>query len=234
MTYDAQELARLIESSNSGSGAGAAPWPSDGGAYEASLIQDPSEEYWDDDDGSWSQCSLGPYLLPGLAKVTVESSRKLDIKPVPGSDGGHMTDKGYEGAKVTIEVVMWLKMHRDWLLDLLPNIHPRKPGKKRDAWDITHPGANIHGVRSVMVQRIKGPVVGSIHGTKELTIECVEWMPAPKSKSSVTATPKASTASGPPVSDDWYFTPRTVTLPTSGGPPVGSQRPVPNQTLLKP
>lgn len=234
MTYDAQELVRLIDTSSAGKQAKLDPWPTDGGEYAENFIEDLEEAPWDDDAFAWGRCTLGPYLLPGLAKVVPSSGRKLDIKPIPGSDGGNTTDKGYEGGRVTIDLVMWLKAHRDALLEIIPNIHPRKAGKKRDAYDITHPSASIHGIRSVMVEKIKGPVEGSIPGTKELTIECVEWMPTPKAARSVTATPKAATAAGPPPADDWYFTQRTVTQPTSGGTALYSSRQVPNQTMLKP
>jgi hypothetical protein len=206
-----------------------------GGSYEEqSFVEDLEDAPWTDDAFAWGVCSLGQYKLPGLAKVKPESSRKIDVKAVPGSDGGSITDKGYEGAKVTIELVMWLKSHREALATIIPAISPRKAGKKREAFDIVHPAAALHGIRSVMIQSIKGPIVGSIEGTKELTIECLEWMPQPKKNTSVTATPKSSAVAGPPVSDDWNFTSRTKTLPTSGGAPVYTNVPPPNQTMSKP
>lgn len=211
------------------------PWPSDGGEYETVLTADPDAEYWDDDDDLWSVCRLGPHILPGLAQLKVESGRKLDVKPIPGSDGGKTTDKGYEGGKVTIELVMWLKSHRDTLLRILPLIHPRKAGKKRDAYDILHPAASYHGLRSVMIHKIKGPEIGSVHGTKTLTIECVEWMPAPKStSSSVTATPKKSFSSGETQDEERSQGYSSTGGTSSGGMSIGRGVIQPNQSMSKP
>ena len=164
------------------------PWPPDGGPAPSETGELTDVEYWDSDAWQWDSCQLGDMILPGHVTVTGDVSRKLDVKSAPGSDGARITDKGYEPAKITIKCVMWLAGHKTQLQAALKYLHPRKKGKTRDAYAISHAATELMGIKSVYIEKISLPVPGSIKGTKEITFTCVEW--TQDSKTNVTSSPK--------------------------------------------
>lgn len=166
-----------------------------------------TENPWND-DWYWDACYLGSYRLPGIATVDVSLGRKLDVKSAPGSDGATITDKGYEPAKVKIRCVMWTEQHKWDLTTILTALHPKHANTKQ-ALDISHASTAMLGIRSVYIQTISGPKLGSAKGTKEIEFSCVEWMKPQKSSS--TAIARSNKTTTPATSVD-YFTPRTGTF----------------------
>ena len=182
------------------------PWPPDGGTPPTENGWLTDVEYWEGDEYEWDTCQLGDIILPGHASVSVSVSRKLDVKSAPGSDGATITDKGYDPARITIKLVMWLAGHKDQLKKALVYLHPRKKGKTRTAFEIHHAATNILGIKKVYVEKISGLAPGSIVGTKEITLQCVEWTAQSDQKKNVTTTPQK--AVGNTNTDNDYFSPR--------------------------
>jgi hypothetical protein len=177
------------------------PWPPYSGDAPAAVDPDAAlassavSELWNDDWYQWDLCRLGPYLLPGLARVKPSTGRKIDMTSPPGSDGGNLTDKGYEGGTIEIELTMWLKEHRDQIMQILPALEPKQKTKDKKPWDIAHASTAMRQIKSVYIRKIDGPVLGSIKGTKVITFHCVEWFPpVKKSTASKTTKPTKSSA----------------------------------------
>ena len=183
------------------------PWPPDGGDAPTESTIFGEADYWAGDEWQWDSCQLGDMILPGHVTVTGDVSRKLDVKSAPGSDGAKITDKGYEPAKIAIKCVMWLAAHKDQLKAVLKYLHPRKKGKTRDAYAISHAATELMGIKSVYIEKISLPVSGSIKGTKEITFTCVEWTQQAKTTNSVTSTPKKAVSNTK--TDGDYFTANT-------------------------
>jgi hypothetical protein len=166
------------------------PWAIDDAFLEQEVPNQAISPFWEDAE-DWNTCNLGGFKLPGLVDVTCTLGRKLDIKSPPGSDGGTITDKGYELAKIKIKCTMWLQEHKQELRFILKALHPRASTLKK-AFGISYPSTELLGIRSVYIQTITGPNIGKIPGTKEIEFTCVEW--AKPTKVNKTATvPSAQT-----------------------------------------
>lgn len=125
---------------------------------------------------------LGGDTWPGLAVVECDVSRAVDSQKRKGDDGANLVDQGYEPAKVKIVITGWLDEQQSELERLLPRIHPRRKGGIRTPLDIWHPTTQLVGVRQIYVTRV-GPWTfgtGAQFGSWTMSIEAVEWFPAPK------------------------------------------------------
>ena len=132
--------------------------------------------------------------IPGVCKVDVSSSIKLDKKQAAGRQFATITTEGYVPCDVVIEVLLispgdWLA----WQTDIAPIGRPQ-PGsafsKNPKVMTIIHPATQAADIEGVTWENVHGPKMGHLPGTREYTIECVQWTPANQSKASVTETPK--------------------------------------------
>lgn len=150
--------------------------------------------WWADGSLLWDTLLLGGEVMPGIAAVTCEVERKLDIQPVKGGDGATIQDQGYVPGPVGIALKIWLPEQWTELQRLMPRIHPRAPGGVRSPLEIIHPAANVLGVHTVYVHKIAAPVVDRARAAV-VAIQAVQWFPAPK-PAKATKKPKASPKGG--------------------------------------
>jgi hypothetical protein len=148
-----------------------------------------------DSDLLWDTLILGGDVWPGIPTVESETSRAVDAQKKAGDDGANLVDQGYEPAKVKITIRIWLREQWEQLQTLLAKVHPRNKGGVRTPVDIAHPETQLKGVRQVYVQHIGAAVPGrgAETGTLTLSIDCIEWFPAPKPAKSNTKKSKSST-----------------------------------------
>lgn len=131
--------------------------------------------FWYDEPGAWDTCALGVFVLPGRARVTVSRTKPIDIRKAPGQYGATLIIMGSEPAQVSITLTMWSAEQWAAAVSILGAIE--LPNPKPQAYAITHPVPNSRGVNGVVVQTIAGPNVGSIVGTVEYTLSCLESLP---------------------------------------------------------
>jgi hypothetical protein len=146
-----------------------------------------------DSDLLWDTLILGGEVWPGLPTVESTSSRSVDAQKKKGDDGASLVDQGYEPAKVKITIRVWLREQWEELQRLLATIHPRKKGGIRTPVDIMHPETQLKGVRQIYFTTIgtATPGRGAEHGSMTITLDAIEWFPAPKPAKPI---PKASKA----------------------------------------
>lgn len=142
----------------------------------------PRQPYWlgdTEEEHRWDFCYLDNQLCPGISKVTVEKSRDVDVQKPPGSDGANLSDKGYNPAKVTVE--LWIYTREQWEAwqDLREKIDPQRAGGLRTPISISHPEPNGLGIDTVYVQSLSGAPPSAAHGKIE-RIECIQWFKAPE------------------------------------------------------
>ena len=147
-------------------------WDSPRGAY-FQLVPDLGQ-------GSlWDTCTLGGRQLPGIVRCEGEPGRKWDVKTGPGTDGATITDQGFEPAKPTITVTIWTPAQWLELQDILAALVPR-PGKSATksppAVPITHPALNAVGIDKVLILSVASLKPGSVRGTMEQSIKCIQWL----------------------------------------------------------
>lgn len=135
-----------------------------------------------DSDLLWDTLIIAGEVWPGLPTVESEPSRAIDVQKKRGDDGANLVDQGYEPAKVKITIRIWLKDQWQELQRLLATVHPRKKGGVRTPVDILHPETQLKGVRQIYISKIGAAVPGrgAEHGSLTLTLEALEWFPAPK------------------------------------------------------
>ncbi len=135
--------------------------------------------WWHDRTFLWETLILGGEVIPGLAAVDTEVERKLDIQPIKGGDGATIADEGYVPAPVQIAIKLWLaEQWRVWQF-VLPVIHPRQQGGVRSPLEIQHPATDALGIETIYIRKISSPR-GEGGGVRIITIDAVQWFPAPK------------------------------------------------------
>lgn len=135
--------------------------------------------YWlDSTDDAWDTLRLGGFTFPGIVEVDGDVSRDIEQKKAKGQDNPTITDNGYNAAKVKIVLRIYSQTQWTELQSLVPEIHPRRKGGIRNPVELIHPAPNLLGVSSVYVTAIGFPKIDS---DKQLvmTIEAIEWIPAP-------------------------------------------------------
>ena len=185
-------------------------------------------------DEPWDVVRLLGNPLPGICRVTVESSRRVQHRKSDGTDGATPTFRGLNPAKVNIEVDIWTPAQHDiWNNEVVPRIWPLagKDITKLGALDIVHPATQGLGIKSVIVESLTDPRPGSVHGAKTIRLSCVQYVPHPKGKKSAVKTvdgslnvavkepfqqntPSVNVASAPPSATD--SGPTAQSLPQTG------------------
>ncbi len=147
--------------------------------------------FWDDSDYTWDTVVLGGAVFPGLATVGGDKERKVDIKGAKGSDGCTLTDNGYDGAKVTIEIRIHTREQWDLWQLIFPLIDPRSTSTVRNAFALQAPAPNAIGITKVYIKKIGVPELKA--GVLAIKLDAVEWFPAPKKVPAKTASPTGIT-----------------------------------------
>jgi hypothetical protein len=134
----------------------------------------------------WNRCELGGLELPGLAKVDIDLSEKLDVKKPQGGHGATITRDGYEPAKVSITLRMWEPAQFDEFQAIVPLLRPRVGGGRSPApLAILHPKADLWGVKAVVLERISDRN-GDRGDLYDVSFECIEHFPPPKTTATKT------------------------------------------------
>lgn len=169
----------------------------------------------------WERVELGGFRLPGVARISGGLGRKLDVKNGSG-DGATITDTGYDPARFSIELRMWMEYHLTaWEQVVAQLLKPRgtRPGRRPEPLDIRHPALNVHGIKSAFLERV-GILEPAEHGIWTTTLQFLEFMPS-----------KAATASTPTSSKDSLTKRNTSFTPTD---PFAGNDPSRNGTALEP
>lgn len=151
----------------------------------------PAAPFWQDDYDSWDRVSIAGQLMPGLAMVTGDISRKLDVKSVRGRDGARVKDGGYQPGKISIEIRINTREDFDALQPRLDAINPRQRGTARTPVDIAHPSLVLLGISSVYIEKIGAPKLDK--DTLTVKIDALEWTPQPRRTARAGATAGAAT-----------------------------------------
>jgi len=144
-----------------------------------------------DDTLLWDTLIIGGEVWPGVPTVTVEATRAVDLQKKKGDDGANLVDQGYEPAKVTLTLRLWMQDQWDELQRLLPTVHPRRKGGIRTPVDIVHPATQLVGVRQIYITKIGSPTADK--GVLTIVLDAVEWFPQPKPAKAKTKKSKAAT-----------------------------------------
>lgn len=169
---------------------------------------------------------LGAVTLPGIIKVDADRSNKFDVKSAPGVSGATITWQGYEPAKVTITIKMWLEEHLEGCAKLLKLIEPKASKGLPSAWKVFHPALQLRNIQEVLVESIKGPNPSDKPGVWEIELSAIEWRK--EFKAPPQTTKPSGRLTGETVFDDQlkkagYQT----TAPTAPTPPSKSPPPKP-------
>lgn len=131
-------------------------------------------------DGSWDRCILGGEPLPGIVRVTVDTSRDVQAVASPGTDAVALKDQGFRGAVVSIQWELWIERGDIGLLQraaaILAKLSPRRPGGVGEPVTIVHPATALAGVSSIYAASYSIPPVTG--GKLIIPIKALEWFPA--------------------------------------------------------
>jgi len=185
------------------------------------------QPFWDDDaapswvvfnapglGSQWDTAWLAGKQLPGVVSVKGKTSRKIDIKNSPGSDGATITALGYEPAEMDITLRMWTPAQFVAWQAMLPDIQPKMGKPPAAPLDLAHPGANSYGIKAVIIKNVSIPDVDDKQ-IATVTITCIQWLTAKK-----VGTQTAKTAKGPDLTQVPLVAP--VQPPTLPAPPSGT------------
>lgn len=165
------------------------------------------------DESPWNSVYISaplaqPYT-PGLVEVTVDKSRKADVKEIAGADGASVTYSGISPSRVEFRITIWTPdqfeaLKRLWAI-LFPA--PQKEIKqtttpngqqqavtiqKVQPYDMSHPMLNIHKIKSLVMLSASGPDPGNIPRSRVFTMRAIEFIQVTKDPVNTTTTPKAS------------------------------------------
>lgn len=142
--------------------------------------------------GPWSRCRLGPYELPGQVKLQVSPPKaQLDIKPASGKGGAKITRKGWEPGKVAISLLLMTPAHLAAWREIENKIAP-EVDTTGEPLDIDSPVLGSR-IKSVIVEDVGFLEDGPRPGTKQVTINTVQWVAKPKSTGATTAATSQAT-----------------------------------------
>jgi hypothetical protein len=136
-------------------------------------------------------------VSPGLVRVTGgERVYDLDIKKSPGSQGTTITYRGWQVSdSISLYFFFWEREQIDaFFASFLPlfQIDANKTAAK--AVDVFHPALNANNINSILTKKI-GQLTPEDKSAWSLTIEVVEYKPAPKKNA--TSTPTSSSGTDP-------------------------------------
>lgn len=139
--------------------------------------------------GSAPFASAGQDLvLPGICTVHCDKEYASDKKKPVGSNGARRTMHGVDDADIEIECLIWTPEQLRQLRNIWPILFPGNKGAQQ-ARDVSHPTFTLHGVKSMLVLRGRGPDRGPVVNSRIFTITGAEFT---KPTGNATATPTAA------------------------------------------
>ena len=136
--------------------------------------------HWSDAyaDDSWDALILGGIFVPGVPKVRINLPvTKIDKQKAKGKAGAKAVDAGPDPADVDITITLISRDDLEAKTPVLALIAP-KPGVERKPVEIQHPGANVFGVTSIIVEDISADQP-SAKGGWEIKIKASQHTPKP-------------------------------------------------------
>lgn len=115
----------------------------------------------------WDKLILGPFQLPGLWSVEVDSPHeyiphklRLNETGNPDQDAWDITttDAGGLAARLTATGRLWTVEQWQDLKSMMPKIYAKRTigaASPRKSFDINHPAANMLGVMSVLIDSVR-------------------------------------------------------------------------------
>jgi hypothetical protein len=135
----------------------------------------------------WDTVYLADRRLPGLCRIAGKGvEHEIDIKKNPGEDGARFTDLGRTIARVTITVVLTWQTDWDLFETFVPALQALGKTGKLLPLSVRNPQLNILGIKSLYVTCVSIPEPGSVRGTFEVKLDCLEYREPKKSVGSGT------------------------------------------------
>jgi hypothetical protein len=158
--------------------------------------------------GAWDVVLVGQVTSPGICEVSeVKRAHEFDVKKGKGSYGATVTFVGRPPAKGSIKFKLWKPEHFTQWDSFRPLLKYDPTKKSVQAVDIYHPSYADVDLHSVVIESI-GNIVRESLGLYSITVEILEYFPAPKKSAVSTPTQSQSTQAGttvgtpPPAAQD--------------------------------
>jgi hypothetical protein len=145
---------------------------------------------------AWDVIRVGQSTTPGLALVgEIKRKHEWDVKKGKGTFGATTTFVGRPPATVSVEFLLWLPSHfTAW--DAFRPLLKYDPTKKSvQAVDVYHPAWADVDFKSVVTEAI-GSITHKGKGLYSITVDFLEYFPAPKKSAVSTPTTSQSTQGG--------------------------------------
>ncbi len=140
-------------------------------------------------DGVENPGIIAPGGITGFKRVT-----EWDVKKGKGTKGGTATLSQLPPAKGSIKFLLWDPFHFEAWNAIYRARFKYDPTKKtKNAVDIYHPALDTLDIKSVVTESI-GPEEYEGKGLWSITVELLEYIPAPKAN--ISNTPSGSTSNG--------------------------------------
>lgn len=149
-----------------------------------------------DNPQAWDTVTIGQVQSPGVCKVTgFKRQNEWDIKKGKGTLGATTTYVGKPPAKGSITFQLWTAFHfAEW--DEFRPLLKYDPTKKAvQAVDIYHPSLADIDLNSVIVENI-GAIEHEGQQLYTITVDFIEYFPAPKKSAVGTPTSSSTTQKG--------------------------------------
>ena len=126
---------------------------------------------------AWNTVVLGGRPLPGLCEVSGDGvEHAIDVKKVPGKKKITITDLGRDVGKYTIKIVIWTQTQWQDAQGLRDFLQPLSNGGDLQALDVQHVALNWLGVKSLFINKVGVPHLGSRPGTVEIDLHALEYV----------------------------------------------------------
>jgi len=171
-------------------------------------------------DNAWDRVQLGQYQLPGIWTASGTPGLRLDVQKPIGFDGAAVITRGYLPASITLTGLLWTAKQFGLLKEIIPAIW-RRPNKiaaqdvqlgkkgrisavekdegeivvEQQSLPVLTPALNVLGIFALVIRQITPLVPHSIPGVRQMTIDCVEYVPEPAKKPSAIRKVKGQTSS---------------------------------------
>ncbi len=140
-------------------------------------------------DGEENPGIIAPGGITGFKRET-----EWDVKKGKGTKGGTATLSQLPPAKGSIKFLLWTPEHfATWNQSFYARFKYDPSKKTKNAVDIYHPQLDFVDVHSVVTESISPPVPEG-KGLWAITVELLEYLPAPPK--TITSTPSGSTSTG--------------------------------------
>ena len=140
--------------------------------------------YWWASPEAWDTLVLAGAPMPGVARVAVARTRRVEVKGARGQDGADYTLTGYDPAEITISLTIHTEAQFEEAVNLLDAIGPGVATAKKAkslAVDIAHPCTQIGApISAMIIESIDYDMPNN--GIYVVNIKGKEFLPSKKSK----------------------------------------------------